>query len=329
MPIMALCLTKNRPDTVAIELQSLTIEALPTENVLVKIDYSSLNYKDALAITNRAPIARISPLVLGIDCAGTVIESKDRRYKKGDAVMVNGFGVGERYWGGMAQLMRFNGNWLTPLPAGLTCWQAMALGTAGYTAALAMLRLEKLDAIAEPDAALVTGATGGIGSIAAVLLAQRGFKVTACTAKANKHDYLQRLGIHEIWDRSRLNQAGKPLQPERFAVAIDCLGSHTLANVCAQMRYQGVVAACGLAQDMAFPATVAPFILRGITLAGIDSVQAPPAVRRAAWALLAREIKGDFLLAITTTITLSEVVAAAKQMIAGQHLGRVVIDVNS
>ncbi|MDH5171011.1 MAG: oxidoreductase, partial [Gammaproteobacteria bacterium] len=284
---------------------------LPEGDVSIDVEYSTLNYKDGLAITGSSPVVRKFPMVPGIDLAGTVSQSSHADWKKGDRVVLNGWGVGESHWGGLAQKARLNGDWLVPLPAAFTPRQAMAIGTAGYTASLCVEALLSHGVKPEQGEILVTGATGGVGSVAVALLARAGFTVAAATGKTSEGDYLKTLGASVIIDRAELSAAGKPMQKERWAGVVDSVGSHTLANACAQTRYGGVIAACGLAQGMDFPASVAPFILRGVSLLGIDSVMAPRPPRLAAWARLARDLDGKALDMIATEIGLAGVVSAA------------------
>ena len=297
-------------------------------DVTVKVDYSTLNYKDGLAIT-KGSVVRKWPLVPGIDFAGTVETSSHADYKTGDKVILNGWGVGETHWGGLAQKARVKGDWLIPLPSKFTTKQAMALGTAGYTAMLCVMRMEELGVKKEQGEILVTGASGGVGSVAIAILAEWGYTIVASTGKLAEADYLKSLGASEVIDRATLSEAGKPLQKERWAGVIDSVGSHTLANACAQTRYGGVVAACGLAQGMDLPGSVAPFILRGVTLAGIDSVMAPKERRVKAWSKLGCNITASKLDAITREIPLGEAIAAAGELLAGKIRGRVVVNVNS
>ncbi|MBM2715008.1 oxidoreductase [Mesorhizobium caraganae] len=301
--------------------------ALPGGEVLVDITHSTINYKDGLAITGKAPVVRSFPLVVGIDFAGTVKESSSGNFKTGDAVVLNGWGVGETHWGGLAQRARVKSDWLIPLADGLTSWQAMAIGTAGYTAMLCVLALEE-QGVAQGGEILVTGATGGVGSIAISLLSKRGFTVTASSGKPAQADYLKALGASEIIDRATLSSPGKPIAKERWAGVVDTVGGATLANACAATRYGGVVAACGMAQSLDFPGSVAPFILRGVTLAGVDSVYCPKPKRITAWQRLARELDLDHLNTIAKEIGLGEVIAAATDIIEGKLRGRVVVDVN-
>jgi acrylyl-CoA reductase (NADPH) len=311
-----------------VSIKSLDESQLPEGDVLVSVEYSTLNYKDGLAITGRSPVVRTWPMVPGIDLSGTVVQSAHPDWKAGDRVVLNGCGVGETHWGGLAQLARLRGEWLIPLPAGLTSRQAMAIGTAGYTAALCVDALERFGIGPGQGEALVTGATGGVGSVAVALLAKAGFTVAAATGKASEGDYLKRLGASTILDRSELSAPGKPLQKERWAAVIDSVGSYTLVNACAQVRYGGAVAACGLAQGMDFPASMAPFILRGVSLLGVDSVMAPKAPRLSAWRRLEQDLDPSLLEEIgAREIGLDGVVAAATELMDGKVRGRVVVDV--
>ncbi|HEX4763293.1 MAG TPA: MDR family oxidoreductase [Usitatibacter sp.] len=302
--------------------------ALAEGDVTIRVEYSTLNYKDGLAITNASPVVRKWPMVAGIDGAGSVESSTHAMWKPGDAVILNGWGVGETHWGCLAQKARLKGDWLVRRPAGITAKQAMAIGTAGYTAALCVMALEKEGITPQRGEVLVTGATGGVGSYAVALLARRGFRVVASTGKTSEEAYLKGLGAAEIVDRATLSQPGKPLQKERWAAVVDSVGSHTLANACAQTMGEGVVAACGLAQGMDFPVTVAPFILRGVTLAGINSVTAPRERRERAWAMLAADIAPSTYDAVTETIGLAQAIERAPDVLAGRVRGRLVVDVN-
>lgn len=309
-------------------LQELDETRLPEGEVHVRVSHSTLNYKDALAITGKGPVVRQFPMVPGIDLAGVVEESRHPDFQAGDAVLLNGWGVGETHWGGLAQLARLKGDWLIPLPAGFSAAEAMAVGTAGYTAMLSVLALERHGVTPDRGEVLVTGASGGVGSFAVALLARLGYRVVASTGRPEEADYLKGLGAAELVERASLSEPGRPLGRERWAGAIDSVGSHTLANVCASTRYGGCVAACGLAQGMEFPATVAPFILRGVTLAGIDSVMRPRADRLEAWSRLARDLDKRLLAPITRTIGLEDAIAVAGDLLAGRVRGRVVVDVN-
>lgn len=307
---------------------SLDEAQLPAGDVDIEVEYSTLNYKDALAITASSPVVRKFPMVPGIDLAGVVTDSTHADWKKGDRVVLNGWGVGETHWGGLSQRARLNGDWLVPLPAVFTARQAMAIGTAGYTAGLCVDALLSHGVTPEQGEVLVTGATGGVGSVAVALLAKAGFQVAAATGKADEADYLRQLGATTVIDRADLSGPGKPMQKERWAGVVDSVGSHTLANACAQTRYRGTVAACGLAQGMDFPASVAPFILRGVSLLGIDSVMAPAKPRLAAWERLARDLDVSALELIAEEITLADAVEAARRLLDGKVRGRIVVDVN-
>ena len=304
------------------------LDELPAGDVELRIDYSSLNYKDALALANRSPIVRNWPMVAGIDAAGIVAGSTHPAFRPGDAVVLNGWGLGETRWGGLAQRTRAPGDWLVKLPPPFTPRDAAAIGTAGYTAAMCVQALEQHGLQPGDGPILLTGATGGVGSIALMLLARAGFEVIALTGKAADPNYLVSLGAREVMPRAELAAPGKPLQKERFAGVVDTLGSQVLANACAQVKRNGAVAACGLAMGMDFPASVAPFILRGITLYGIDSVYASPARRQAAWARLASGLDVQELVGITHEIGLEESLAAAAELLAGKISGRFLVDVN-
>ncbi|MGA3678976.1 MDR family oxidoreductase [Pseudomonas graminis] len=308
------------------ELADINDGQLPEGDVTVRVSHSTLNYKDGLAITGKGPIVRQFPMVPGVDLAGTVEDSRDPDFKPGDPVLLNGWGVGEGHWGGLAQKARLQGKWLIPLPSAFTPAQAMAIGTAGYTAMLAIMALEKNGVTPEKGEVLVTGANGGVGSFAIALLAKLGYRVVASTGRVSESEYLTSLGAAEIIDRATLAEPGRPLAKERWAGAIDSVGSHTLANICASTRYWGTVATCGLAQGMDFPASVAPFILRGVTLAGIDSVMRPRQDRIDAWARLARDLDVSLLPLISREIGLSEVIETAHQLMDGQVRGRIVVD---
>ena len=300
---------------------------LPAGDILAQVDYSTLNFKDGLAITNKGPVVRSWPMVAGIDGAGTVLESTHAKWKAGDKFVHNGWGLGETRWGLMSERARLQGDWLVKLPAAFTTRQAMAIGTAGYTAMLCVPALEKNGATPGQGEVLVTGATGGVGSVAIALLSKLGYTVVAATGKASEESYLKHLGATSEMDRAELSAPGKPLQKERWAAVVDALGSHTLANACAQTRYGGVVAACGLAQGADFPATVMPFILRGVTLAGVDSVMAPLARRQQAWDRLATDLDAAKLEAIVEEVPLERAVAKAAELMAGKIRGRVVVKI--
>lgn len=306
-------------------LRQLDDAFLPEGTVTIDVEYSTLNYKDGLAITNRSPVVRSWPMVAGVDGAGTVLSSSHPKWRPGDRVLLNGFGVGEVHKGCLAQRARLKGEWLIRRPEAFSARQAMAIGTAGYTAMLCVMALEGHGISPGDGEVLVTGATGGVGSVAVALLAKLGYRVTAATGKAAESDYLKFLGSAAIIDRGELSQPGKPLQKERWAAVIDPVGSHTLVNACAQTRYRGAVAACGLAQGSDFHATVMPFILRGVSLLGIDSVMAPIALREEAWRRLAADLNPDLLEGITTEIPLEEAIDAAGRLMDGKVRGRIVV----
>lgn len=308
-------------------LQTIDEAVLPAGDVTVQVEWSTLNYKDALAITGKSPVVRRFPMVPGIDFAGTVLESTNAAWQAGDKVILNGWGVGETHCGGLAEVARVKGEWLLALPSRFTTRQAMAIGTAGYTAMLCVLALEKHGIEPTDGEILVTGANGGVGSVAVALLAKLGYTVVASTGRSAEADYLKALGASQVIDRSELSAPGKPIGKERWAGVIDSVGSHTLANACATTQYRGAVAACGLAGGMDFPATVAPFILRGVTLYGIDSVMAPLKVRQEAWQRLTRDLDITRLEAITHEIGLSQAIAVATELLDGKVRGRVVVDV--
>ena len=308
-------------------IQSVDAANLPAGDVLVQIAHSTLNYKDGLAITNRGPVVRTWPMVAGIDGAGTVIESSHPAWKAGDKVVHNGWGVGETRWGCLAERARLMGDWLVALPATFSTEQAMAIGTAGYTAMLCVMALERHGVQPGDGEVLVTGATGGVGSVAVALLGKLGYRVTAATGKLAEADYLRTLGAVNVIDRAELSAAGKPLQKERWAAVVDAVGSHTLVNALAQTRYGGVVVACGLAQGFDLPATVMPFILRGVTLAGVDSVMAPIAARREAWARLAVDLDPARLAAISEVVALDAAIPKAHDLMQGKVRGRIVVKI--
>jgi len=310
-------------------IQSVDEANLPAGDVLLRVEHSTLNYKDGLAITNTGPVVRAWPMVAGIDGAGTVIESRHPAWKAGDRVIHNGWGVGETRWGCLAERASLQGDGLVALPAAFTTAQAMAIGTAGYTAMLCVLALERHGVAPGDGEVLVTGATGGVGSVAVALLGKLGYRVTAATGKPGEAAYLKSLGASAVIDRAELSAAGKPLQKERWAAVVDPVGSHTLANALAQTRYGGVVAACGLAQGADLPATVMPFILRGVTLAGIDSVMASIAARRQAWARLASDLDPAKLAAITEEAPLESAIAKAHDLMQGKVRGRIVIRIGA
>ena len=324
----ALVLEKSADNKVEAALRQMEDEALPDGDVTVRIDHSTLNYKDALAITGKAPIVRNFPMVPGIDFAGTV-ESSDRiDFSAGDKVVLNGWRVGEDHWGGLSQKARVKGDWLIPLPDAFTTTRAMAIGTAGYTAMLCVLALEDHGVKPHDGEVLVTGAAGGVGSVAVSVLSKLGYRVIASTGRAEEAGYLKSLGAHDVIGRDSFSGPVKPLAKERWAGVVDAVGSTTLAHALAQTRYGGTVAACGLAQGMDLPTSVAPFILRGVTLAGIESVMCPRERRLQAWKRLAADLDVDKLDAMTSTIPLSQVVQTAPLFLEGKVRGRIVVDVN-
>lgn len=312
-----------------VEVAQIDEAQLPEGNVTVEVECSTLNYKDGLAITGSSPVVRKFPMVPGIDLAGVVSDSSHPDYKEGDRVVLNGWGVGENHWGGLAQKARLNGDWLIPLPKAFTSRQAMAIGTAGYTSALCVDALVNFGITPDQGEILVTGATGGVGSVAVMLLAKAGYQVVAATGKASEESYLKGLGATDIIDRTELSEKGRPLQKERWAGVVDAVGSHTLVNACAQTKYCGAVAACGLAQGADFPSTVMPFILRGVALLGVDSVMAPKARRLAAWDRLSKDLDAAALESvIAKEIGLSAAIPAATELLEGKIRGRIVVDVN-
>ncbi|SBT09979.1 putative oxidoreductase, Zn-dependent and NAD(P)-binding [Candidatus Accumulibacter aalborgensis] len=301
---------------------------LPDGDVTVRVSHSTLNYKDGLAITGKGPVVRKFPMVPGVDLVGTVEATSHAEYKVGDAVVLNGWGVGEGHWGGLAQKARLKGEWLVPLPKQFTPQQAMAIGTAGYTAMLCVLALERNGVTPDKGEILVTGAAGGVGSVAVAVLSKLGYTVVGVSGRPEESDYVKRLGATEVLERSLFSSPGKPLARERWAGAVDVVGSHTLANVCATTKYRGVVTACGLAGGMDFPSTVAPFILRAVTLAGVDSVMCPRPDRLVAWQRLGLDLDVAKLDLITNEIGLAEAIPMASQLLDGKVRGRVVVDVN-
>lgn len=323
----ALLLTKD--GAFSAQIDKLDESTLPSGDVLVRVEYSCLNYKDGLAITNTGPVVRTWPMVAGIDGAGTVLESTHPDWKPGDTFVHNGWGVGETHWGCLAERARLKGDWLVRRPVAFTARQAMAIGTAGYTAMLCVLALEDHGVVPASGEILVTGATGGVGSVAIALLGRLGYTVVAATGRPDESAYLRRLGAATVIDRNELALPGKPFQKERWAGVVDAVGSHTLANALAQTRYGGVVAACGLAQGNDLSTTVLPFILRGITLAGIDSVMAPLARRQRAWDRLARDLDPSLLETMIDEVPLPIAIEKAHALMAGQVRGRVVVRIDT
>jgi acrylyl-CoA reductase (NADPH) len=318
-------LVLDKTDGFRAEVREIDDDFLSPGDVTIAVAHSTLNFKDALALTDRAPVVRQWPMVAGIDGAGSVLESRHPGWRAGDKVVINGWGVGEAHTGCLAARARLRGDWLVPLPQAFSTRQAMAIGTAGYTAMLCVMALERHGLAPGDGDVLVTGATGGVGSVAIALLAALGHRVVAATGKAAESGYLERLGAQGVIDRAELAAPGKPLQKERWAAVVDTLGSHTLANACAQTRYGGAVAACGLAQGSDLPGTVMPFILRSVALLGVDSVSAPIELRREAWSRLARDLDPALLEAMITEIELDGVLDAARRIMDGQVRGRYVV----
>lgn len=322
-------LIEKEGDAQSVSIKQIDETALPQGDVTVEIAFTTLNYKDALAITGAGPVVRGFPMVPGIDFSGTVSDSAHPDFKPGDKVVLNGWGVGEKHWGGLAGKARVNGDWLIHLPDGIDMRQAMAIGTAGYTAMLCVLALERNGVTPKDGEVLVTGAAGGVGSVATALLAARGYHVAAVTGREAEHDYLRGLGAGSIIDRQDLTGKSRPLAREQWAAAIDVAGSTVLANVLAGTRYGGTVAACGLAAGMDLPASVAPFILRGVTLAGVDSVMVPKPRRIEAWNRLASDLDMAKLEEMITEIPMSDVIGTAPKFLEGQVRGRIVVPIAS
>ena len=309
-------------------LKQLDDSQLPEGDVTIDVQYSSINYKDGLAMTGSGPVVRRWPMVPGIDLVGTVSDSSYAEFKPGDTVLLNGWGVGEVHWGGLATKARLNGDWLIKLPAGFTGQQAMAIGTAGYTASLSVDALVKFGITPDLGPILVTGTPGGVGSVATALLKKAGYTVTASFGDESEKEYLTKLGASEFIHRDELSSPGKPLQKELWAGVIDSIGSHTLVNAIAQTKYRGAVTACGLAQGADLPGTVMPIILRGVSILGIDSVMCPKGPRMAAWDRLDRDLDRDLIAVIGAEVGLSEAMQAGADIVAGKIRGRVIVDVN-
>jgi acrylyl-CoA reductase (NADPH) len=310
-----------------VELRRFDEADLMDGDVTVRVSHSTLNYKDGLALTGKAPVVRRFPMIPGVDLAGVVETSSHADFKAGDSVVLNGWGLGETHLGAYAEKARVKGDWLIPLPAGLNAAQAMAIGTAGYTAMLCLMALERHGLRPDHGPAIVTGAVGGVGSVAVALMAKAGWRVIASTGRPQEADYLKSLGAAEILDRSELSGSGRPLAKERWVAGVDTVGSTTLANVLSMTKYGGAIAACGLAGGMDLPTTVAPFILRSVALLGVDSVMAPKALRLEAWDRLARELDHDKLAAMTSTIALDQVTEAGRDIVDGRIKGRMVVEI--
>ena len=318
-------LVLNKEPSFSAKVEELNIESLPHTDTEVDVEYSTLNFKDGLAITNKGPVGRLWPMVAGIDGAGKIAHSENSEWKKGDLFIHNGWGVGETHWGCLSQKAHLKSEWLVKLPTAFTPKHAMGIGTAGYTAMLCINAIENAGVKPESGEVLVTGSTGGVGSVAIAVLAQLGFQVVAVTGKVSEETYLKSLGASRVIDRKEFAEPGKPLQKEKWAAAIDTAGSHTLVNICAQMQYGAPVAACGLAQGADLALTVMPFILRGVQLIGIDSVMAPMSKRQYAWDRLAKDLNIQKLESMIQEITLEQVPEYAQALMAGQVSGRIVV----
>lgn len=324
----AIVVSRNEEKKQNVEMVELNEADLMEGDVTVSVDATTINYKDGLAITGKSPVIRHWPMVPGIDLVGTVQQSGNPLYKEGDKVLLNGWGVGETHWGAYAGMARLNSNWLIPLPSGITPLQAMGVGTAGYTAMLCVMALEKYGITPSHGPVIVTGANGGVGSVAIAVLSKLGYHVIASTGRPQEAEFLTSLGAKEIIDRAELSEPGRPLGKERWAAGIDAVGSHTLANLLAQTNYGGAIAACGLAQGFDLPTTVMPFILRGIALLGVDSVIVPKERRIEAWSRVKADLDMAKLEAITTTIGFDDIIPTAKSLIEGKVRGRVVVDMS-
>ncbi|WP_022729130.1 acrylyl-CoA reductase (NADPH) [Fodinicurvata sediminis] len=320
-------MTRGEDKKTHAELTEVDEAELPEGDVLVDVKYSTLNYKDGLAITGKGPVVRSFPMIPGVDFAGVVAESDHSEFKAGDAVISTGWGLGEERWGGYAERARVQGDWLVPLPKGMTLAQAMTIGTAGFTAMLCVMRLNALGLKPDSGPVVVTGASGGVGSVAVSLLAGRGYQVSAMTGRVEEEGYLKDLGASEVIDRTGYSEPGKPLQKGIWAGAVDTVGGQILANILASTQQDGIVAACGLAASMDLPTTVAPFILRNVTLAGVESVYTPRALRLQAWENLARELDAEALERISHTVGLTQVIPAASDILAGKVRGRMIVDI--
>ncbi|MGI9350647.1 MAG: MDR family oxidoreductase [Rhizobiaceae bacterium] len=322
----AILVSRNEEKQQSVETVELTDADLMEGDVTIEVTATTVNYKDGLAITGKSPVVRHWPMVPGIDLAGAVLESQSSEFSKGDKVLLNGFGVGEVHWGGYAGHARLKSDWLIPLPDGLSAKQAMGIGTAGYTAMLCVMALENSGLKPGSGPIIVTGANGGVGTVAIAILSKLGFDVIASTGRSQESDFLKELGATEIIDRAELSEPGRPLGKERWAGGVDAVGSHTLANVLAQTNYGGSVAACGLAQGFDLPTTVMPFILRGVSLLGIDSVMASREKRIEAWSRLVSDLDLSKLEALTTEIGFDDIIQSATDIVDGKIRGRVVVD---
>ncbi len=322
----AILVSRDENKKQSVDIVEMRDDALMEGDVLVKVDHTTVNYKDGLAITGKAPVVRRWPMIPGIDLAGTVMSSVSSEWSAGDKVVLNGWGVGEVHYGAYAGHARLKGDWLIAKPQGLTGHDAMAIGTAGYTAMLCVMALEKQGVTPASGPILVTGAAGGVGTVAIAILAKLGFHVIASTGRPQEQSFLEGLGAKEIIDRAELSVPAKPLGKERWAAAIDTVGSHTLANVLSMTNYGGTVAACGLAQGMDLPGSVAPFILRAVTLCGVESVYVPRPKRVEAWERLAADLPLKKLQALSTTIGFEDLISAGHDIVEGKVRGRLVVD---
>ena len=325
----AIQVSRDEEKKQSVNVVELSNDDLMEGDVTVAVEATTVNYKDGLAITGKSPVIRHWPMVPGIDLVGTVLESASSEFKEGDKVLLNGFGVGEVHWGGYAERARLKSDWLIGLPEGIEPKQAMGVGTAGYTAMLCVMALEKYGLTPSSGPIIVTGANGGVGSVAISILSKLGYHVIASTGRVDESDFLKELGANEIIDRAELSEAGRPLGKERWAGGVDAVGSHTLANLLAQTNYGGAIAACGLAQGFDLPATVMPFILRGVALLGVDSVMASKELRKEAWSRIATDLDMDKLAALTTEIGFDNIIQTATDIVDGKVRGRVIVDINA
>lgn len=325
----AIQVSRDEEKKQSVNIVELTNDDLMEGDVTIAVEATTVNYKDGLAITGKSPVIRHWPMVPGIDLVGTVMESTSSEFSAGDKVLLNGFGVGEVHWGGFAERARLKSDWLIALPSGIEPKQAMGVGTAGYTAMLCVMALERYGITPESGPIVVTGANGGVGSVAISILSKLGYHVIASTGRVDESDFLKELGANEIIDRAELSEAGRPLGKERWAGGVDAVGSHTLANLLAQTNYGGAVAACGLAQGFDLPATVMPFILRGVALLGVDSVMASKELRKEAWSRIATDLDMSKLEALTTEIGFDDIIQTATDIVDGKVRGRVIVDINA
>jgi len=320
----AILISRDEEKKQSVEMTEVNVDDLMEGDVTVAVEATTVNYKDGLAITGKSPVVRHWPMIPGIDFAGKVTASDNADFAVGDEVVLNGWGVGESHWGGYAQIARVKGDWLIKRPSGISAKQAMSIGTAGYTSMLCIMALERAGITPDKGPILVTGSNGGVGSVAISILSKLGYEVLAATRRTEEADFLKSLGASDIVDAADLSEAGRPMGKERWAGAVDAVGSHTLANVLAQTKYGGAVAACGLAQGYDLPATVMPFILRGVSLLGVDSVMAPKALRQVAWSRLEKDLDLAKLESLSTEIAFDDLIAAANDIVEGKIRGRVV-----